>query len=215
MDEIYKKYSLVNYLNVPRETFSDFEKLILMIMEKNKNINLISKETCKTDDIRIRHIVDSSQIIEFIDLNSNTTSDLGSGGGFPGLIIAIMLKNMKKKIKVNLYEKSHHKSAFLSEVSRKLNLDTEVIQNDLFQATELKSGTIVARAFKPLPVVLEVVYKNFKGYKNLVLFMGKSGDQTLEETLKYWEFDFEKKKSITSDDSFILNITNINKKITN
>ena len=212
MDEILKKYSLDYQLNVSRETCLDFEQLINMIIKRNKEINLISKDTCEIDQIRIRHIIDSAQVIDFIDLNLNTTSDLGSGGGFPGIIVAIMIKNMKKNIKVTLYEKSHHKSAFLNEVSRKLNLDTEVIQNDIFGATELNTGTIMARAFKPLPVVLDLVNKNFKGYKNLVLFMGKTGEQILEETLKNWEFDFTTKKSITNNDSFLLNINNIKKK---
>ena len=70
----------------------------------------------------------------------------------------------------------------------------------------------MARAFKPLPVVLDLVYKNFSSYKNLILFMGKNGEIILEETLKNWDFDFEKKKSITSEDSFLLNIKNIKKK---
>ena len=212
MEEILEKYSLLNQLNVSRETYLDFEKFISMIIEKNKEINIISKETAKNDVIRERHIVDSMQAIDFIDLKSSTTSDLGTGGGFPGIVVAIMIKNIKKKIKINLYEKSHHKSSFLREVSRKLNLDTEVIQKDIFGTTELKSGTIMARAFKPLPVVLELVYKNFTNYKNLILFMGKSGKNILEHTLKDWEFDYEKKKSITSEDSFLLNIKNIKKK---
>ena len=161
--------------------------------------------------IKNRHIIDSAQAIEFIDLNENTTTDLGTGGGFPGIVIAIMLKNIKKDVKVHLYEKSHHKSSFLREVSRKLNLDTEVIQKDIFDTKELKSGSIMARAFKPLPVVLELMYKNFSSYKNLILFMGKSGDAILEETLKTWELDLEKKQSITSKDSFLLNIKNIKK----
>ena len=71
----------------------------------------------------------------------------------------------------------------------------------------------MARAFKPLPIVLELVYKNFSSYKNLILFMGKNGEKILEETLKNWDFDFEKKKSITSEDSFLLNIKNIKKKL--
>jgi len=73
----------------------------------------------------------------------------------------------------------------------------------------------MARAFKPLPVVLELVYSNFKNYKNLILFMGKKGEIILEETLKTWDFDFEKKKSITSENSFLLNIKNIKKKLKN
>jgi len=212
MDEILKNYSLLNQANVSRETFLDFEKFISMIIQKNEEINIISKETAKKEIIRTRHIIDSSQAIDFIDLNDNTTTDLGTGGGFPGIVIAIIIKNMKKKISVNLYEKSHHKSAFLREVSRKLNLDTEIIQKDIFGISELKTGTIMARAFKPLPVILELVCKNFNNYKNLILFMGKSGKETLEKTLKEWELDFETKKSITSKDSFLLNIKKINKR---
>ena len=212
MDENLKKYSLLNKSNVSRETCYDFEKFISMIIEKNREINIISKETSKSDIIRIRHIIDSAQAFDFVDLKHITTTDLGTGGGFPGIVIAIMLKNLKKKININLYEKSHHKSAFLREVSRKLNLDTEIIQKDVFGITELKTGTIMARAFRPLPVILELVYKNFNSYKNLILFMGKSGKEILEKTLKKWELDFEIKKSITSEDSFLLNITKINKK---
>ena len=69
----------------------------------------------------------------------------------------------------------------------------------------------MARAFKPLPIILELLDKNFSNYKNLVLFMGKSGKNILEETLKDWDFDYEKKKSITNEDSFLLNIKNIRK----
>ena len=212
MEEKFTKYPLIKKLNVSRETCLDFDKFISMIIDKNKEINIISRESANREVIINRHIIDSAQAIEFIDFNCNTTSDLGSGGGFPGLVIAIMLKNMKKDIVIQLHEKSHHKSSFLREVSRKLNLDTEVIQKDIFETKELESGTIIARAFKPLPVILELIYRNFKGYKNLILFMGKSGKEILNKTIKEWELDFEIIKSITNEDSFLLNIKKINKK---
>tara|TARA_B100001093_G_scaffold339883_1_gene324657 strand:- start:1844 stop:2485 length:642 start_codon:yes stop_codon:yes gene_type:complete len=213
MEEIYKNYSLLNQLDVPRETFFDFETLISLISEKNRDLNIISKKNSQISFIRDRHIIDSAQIIEFVDLNSNTTSDIGTGGGMPGLVLAIMLKNLKKKMKFNLYEKSYHKSIFLKEASRKLNLDTEIIQKDIFSITKIKTGTIMARAFKPLPVVLELVYKNFISYKNLILFMGRNGRETLKQSLKDWDFEYLEKKSVTSENSFLLNIKNIRKKI--
>ncbi len=213
MDELFNKYSLMKQKIVSRETCLDFEKFLSMVVEKNKEINIISNETAKHEVIRDRHIIDSSQAIDFVDFNCNTTYDLGSGGGFPGIVMAIIFKNIKKDMKVNLYEKSYHKSLFLREVSRKLNLDTEVIQEDVFYKKEMKSATIIARAFKPLPVVLDLVYKNFKNYKNLILFMGKSGKTILEEARQEWDFSFEKKKSITSEESFLLNIKNIKKKL--
>jgi 16S rRNA (guanine527-N7)-methyltransferase len=210
-EKILKNYSLLDQLNVSRETYLDFESFVSMVVEKNQEINIISKESARNTVIRERHIIDSAQAIDFIDLNCNTTSDIGTGGGMPGIVIAIMMKNLKKKMKFKLYEKSYHKSLFLKEVSRKLNLDTEVIQENIFLSKRLKSGTIMARAFKPLPVVLDLVYKNFTNYKNLILFMGKNGKQILKETLKEWDFEYKKKKSLTSSDSFLLNIKNIKK----
>ena len=215
MEEFLKKYPLLKGKNVPRETFMDFESFIAMLQKINEEINIISKETAKNEIIRERHIVDSAQIIDFVDLNSTIITDIGSGGGMPGIIISIMIKNLGKSIKINLYEKSHHKSSFLRKVSRDLKLNTEVIQENIFETQNLESGTIMARAFKPLPIVLELVYKNFSNYKNLILFMGKNGEKILEETLKFWDFNFEKKKSITSKDSFLLNIKNIKKKLKN
>jgi len=212
MDEIFKKYSLLKDLNVPRETLMEFELFISMLQQENREINIISKETSKNHIIRERHIIDSAQIIEFVNLNSNIITDIGSGGGMPGVIISIMIKNVKSLAKVRLYEKSHHKSSFLRKVSRDLKLNTEVMQENIFEAQNLESGTIMARAFKPLPIILEIVYKKFSSYKNLIVFMGKNGEKILEETLINWDFDFEKKKSITSQDSFLLNIKNIKKK---
>jgi len=212
-EKIFSKYSLLNDFDVSRETCLDFEKFILMILEKNEEINIISKKSSESEIIRERHIIDSAQVIDFIDLNSNTTCDLGAGGGMPGIVMAIILKNQKKKMKINLYEKSYHKSIFLREVSRKLNLDTEVIQEDIFSSRKIETGTIMARAFKPLPIVLDLVYKNFSRYRNLILFMGKNGKKILSDTLKDWDFDYKEKKSLTSKDSFILNIRNIKKKL--
>ena len=111
--EILNSYSKLNDLNVSRETFLDFENYISMIIEKNKKINIIRQNTSSKKAIIDRHILDSAQIIDFVDFNYNTTTDLGSGGGMPGIVVAIILKNMKKSMNVHLYEKSYHKSRFL------------------------------------------------------------------------------------------------------
>ena len=211
--EIINSYNRLNGLNVSRETYMDFEFLISMIIEKNKKINIISQETAKKKVIRDRHIIDSAQIIDFVDLNSNTTTDIGTGGGMPGIIIAIILKNMKKNMKVHLYEKSYHKSAFLKEVSRKLGLKTEIFQENIFNLKKLETGTIMSRAFKPMPIVLDLVYENFSSYKNLIFFMGKNGKKVFENSLRNWDLEYTEKKSLTNEDSFLLNIKNIKKKI--
>ena len=210
MDENFKKYSILDKFNVSRETCIDFERFISLILEKNQEINIISKKT--ESIIRERHIIDSAQAIDLIDLNATICSDLGSGGGLPGIVLAIMMKNLNQPMKFNLYEKSRLKSVFLRNVSRKLKLNTEVIEGDIFEIKNLKSETVIGRAFKPLPVVLELMSKNFTNCKNLILFMGKNGKQTLNEAFKVWKFEYKEKMSLTSDDSFLINIKNIKKK---
>ena len=211
MEEILKKYPLlINHQNVSRETLIDFEILISLILKKNSQFNLISKNS--EENIRERHIIDSAQAIDFIDFNCSKCSDLGTGGGMPGIVLAIMVKNLKRSLKINLHEKSFHKSTFLREVSKKLNLNTEIIQKDVLSNKNMVSGSIIARGFKPLPVVIELIYENFLNYKNLILFMGKNGKEILDDTFKKWDFEYIKKKSITSSDSFLLNIKNIKKK---
>jgi len=205
-------YSKISNLNVSRETCNDLEALISMIVEKNKEINIISKKMVEKKAIRERHIIDSAQIIDFVDLNSNTTCDIGSGGGMPGLIVAIVMKKLKNSMKINLYEKSYHKSVFLKEVSKKLKLNTEIIQKDIFTVKNIETGTIMSRAFKPMPVILKLINENFIKYKNIIFFMGNSGRRILNESLKEWYLDYQEKKSLTSDDSFILNIKKIEKK---
>jgi len=212
-NQILNSYTKISNLNVSRETCNELESLISMIQEKNKEINIISREMFEKEQIRERHIIDSAQIIDFVDLNSNTTCDLGTGGGMPGLIIAIVMKKMKNDMKINLYEKSYHKCVFLKEVSKKLNLNTDVIQKDIFAVKNIETGTIMSRAFKPMPVILDLVNQNFKKYKNIILFMGNSGRKILKDTLQEWDLEYEEKKSLTNEESFILNIKKIKKKI--
>ena len=214
MDSIISKnYSQIQKFDVSRETCNDLESLISMIQQKNEEINIISKKTSDKEAIRQRHIIDSVQIVDFIDLNCNTTCDLGSGGGMPGLIMAILMKKLKKSMQIKLYEKSYHKCAFLKDVSEKLELNTEIIQKDIFKIKNIETGTIMSRAFKPMPIILDLVQKNFQKYKNIILFMGKSGRKILNDTLKIWDLEYEEQKSLTSKDSFLLNIKNMAKKI--
>jgi 16S rRNA (guanine527-N7)-methyltransferase len=210
--EILNSYNKLNHLNVSRETFSDFEKYISMILEKNKKINIISQNSASKKAIIDRHVIDSAQVVDFIDLNCNITTDIGSGSGMPGIIVAIILKNINNNMSVHLYEKSYHKSQFLKEVSEKLKLKTKVFQKNIFEIKNLESGTIMSRAFKPMPIVLDLVYENFSKYKNLIFFMGKSGKKVFENSKKKWEMEYVEKKSLTSKDSFLVNIKKIKKK---
>ena len=121
---------------------------------------------------------------------------------------------IKKNKEINLIsEKSYNKSQFLEEVSKKLNLNTKVFQKNIFEIKNLQTGTIMSRAFKPMPIVLDLVYENFSNYKNLIFFMGKNGKEVFKKSLKDWDLEYTEKKSTTSKDSFLLNIKKIKKKL--
>ena len=115
-------------------------------------------------------------------------------------------------MKIILYEKSYHKCIFLKEVSKKLRLNTEIIQKDIFNLKNLETGTIMSRAFKPMPIILSLIYNNFRKYKNIVFFMGSNGKKILNETLKIWDLDYEEKKSLTNENSFLLSIKKMERK---
>ena len=212
MDELIveKKIKKV-FPNVSRETCIDLEKYIDLIIQENNVINLISRANVNREYILKRHIIDSMQIIDFIDFNQKKILDFGSGSGLPGIILSILSKNNGSKIKTAMFEKSFHKVKFLKQVSSELNLNTEILRENIFNHTDNDEIIITSRAFKPLPVVLELLNSNFKNFKNLIIFMGKTGNKILSETLKKWKLDYETKKSITSNDSFILNIKGIKK----
>ena len=209
IDSNILNYSCLEPLNVSRETFPDLEEFRQIIIKKNKTINLISKQSEKIS--KERHIIDSAQIIDIIDLNQQICTDIGSGSGLPGIVLAIIMKHKNSEMKFKLYEKSFHKSNFLKEVSNKFNLNVEVLQKDIFEEKNLSSDIIVARAFKPLPVILDLVHSNFKYFKEVILFLGKNGKILLQEALREWKFEFDEKKSITNLNSTILKIKNLEK----
>ena len=210
MDIDFNNYQILSKFNVSRETYYILDNFRKLVIKKNRLINLISQRT--EENFIERHIIDCAQAIDFIDINSKLCTDIGSGAGLPGIVLAIVLKEKNIKMKMNLYEKSYHKSKFLKQISEKLKLDVEVFQKDILKEKNLVSGSIIVRAFKPLPIILDLVQKKFKNYKNLVVFMGKNGKQLVADSIKKWEFEYKEKRSLTNKDSFLINIKNIKTK---
>ena len=211
IDSNFIKNSKLKIQNVSRETLDELNKYSLSIIKKNREINLISSSTEKS--IKTRHIYDSAQSIEFIDKNDiNVCTDLGSGAGLPSIVLGILMKSKKPGFKLIFYEKSYHKSIFLKEMTKKFKLEAKIFQKNIFEEKNLVTDVIICRAFKPLPVILDLIDKNFDQYSNLVVFMGKNGKQMLKETINVWQFEYKEIKSLTSNDSFLLNIKNIKRK---
>ncbi len=210
IDSIFIKNTRLGNLNVSRETLNELNDYTSSIILRNKEINLISKSTEKA--INTRHIADSAQTIDFIHKNDiKTCTDLGSGAGLPGIVLSILMKRKNPLFKVIFYEKSFHKSNFLKEMSKKFKLNTEIHQKNIFEEKNLNTDVIISRAFKPLPTVLEIALKNFKNFKYIILFLGKSGKKILEDELKIWKFDYEEKKSLTNKESLVIKISNLKK----
>ena len=210
IDSNFLKNSKFSVLNVSRETLKELENYSNEIIRKNKKINLISKSTEKL--IKQRHILDSAQTIDFINKKDiKNCTDLGSGAGLPGIVLSILMKSKKPLFKLILYEKSYHKSIFLDEMAKKFNLNTEIHRKNIFDQRNLITDVIISRAFKPLPTIFQIAKTNFKYFKYIVLFLGKSGQKILNDALKIWKFDYEKKKSLTNDESMIVKISNLKK----
>ena len=197
-------------LDVSRETLERLDEYSKDIILKNKEINLISKST--ESSIKSRHIADSMQTIDFINKKDiKTCTDLGSGAGLPGIVLGIIMSSKKPTFKVIFYEKSYHKSNFLREMSKKFNLDAEIYQKNIFNEKNLITDVIISRAFKPLPVIFQIAKTNFKNFKYIILFLGKSGKKILKDAMKNWKFDYEERKSLTNEESIIVKISNLKK----
>ena len=197
--------------NVSRETLRELEEYSQSILNTNRIINLISSSTEKS--INTRHIYDSAQTIEFIDKNDiKVCTDLGSGAGLPSIVLGILMKSKKQGFKLIFYEKSYHKSNFLKEMVEKFKLEAKVYQKNIFEEKNLVTDVIICRAFKPLPVIFDIATKNFKNFKYIVMYLGKSGNKILKEVSTKWKFDIEEMKSLTSDESSVVKISNLKKK---
>ena len=196
---------------VSRETITSLKKYEEYLIKSNKTLNLIGKST--VNQIWIRHFLDSSQVIDFIGINEKNLIDLGSGAGFPGLITAMLAKDRNIPLNVKLIEKSPRKVSFLKEIIKRLNLKVQVLHlNVLEYSTRLEADLIIARAFKPLKIILQILDKNTENWKKVFLFLGKTGQDELLQASKSWDIKYKQRMSVTSSDSVVIEINKLKKK---
>jgi 16S rRNA (guanine527-N7)-methyltransferase len=198
----------IKKFNVSRETIEKLNIYKDFLLLNNKNLNLIGKTT--ENQIYFRHFIDSAQIYNIIKKDSNVI-DLGSGAGFPGMIIGLLKDDQKTFGKVILIKKSKKKSNFLLDLAKKLNLSVEIYNKNLENFNFNNQSTVVSRAFKSTLETLDILFKNIDKIKEIVLLKGKTYQQEIDEAKKKYTFNVEKTKSITSDESFILKISNVNR----
>ena len=199
------------YSQVSRETIASLIEYEDLLIKGNKSLNLIGKSTINI--IWQRHFLDSIQVIDFIDKNQKTLVDLGSGAGFPGLVLSIVAKERKNPLKIKLIDKSKRKINFLNEIIIKLNLNAvPVYQKIEDEKFNFNDDTFVARAFKPLPKIFELMHNKAKNFKKIIIFLGKNGKDGLLQASKNWDIKYKQRMSVTSDDSFIIEVNKLIKK---
>ena len=197
---------ILNKLHFSQDALYKLEIFTKEVIAYNQKFNLISKST--EDNIWERHVLDSAQLVKFIEFNDELSlSDLGTGAGFPGIVLAIFNKN--KKFHVKLYEKSRVKIKFLDYLRNKLNISAEIYGND-YGSHDIDSNYIVSRAFKKLAEHIRISREIVKVNDKLIILKGKKADEDIKQLNNNFNYSYNLEKSITEEDSKIL-IVNIRK----
>ena len=189
---------LQNQLNFSSKSIENLQIFVNELISANKKHNFISKST--EVDIWHRHILDSAQLVKFIDFSKGSLSDLGSGAGFPGLVLAIFNEN--KDFHVKLYEKSPVKRAFLQEISNKLSVKVE-IKGNVYDET-VDTDYLVSRAFKKFELIIQVSREIVKKPHKLIVLKGKNAQEDLKKAFKREKYPYKLEDSITNKDSKII-----------
>ena len=205
-----KKNEFVKSLNVSRETLNGFYEYETLLSKWNEKINLVSKNTLV--DIWERHFLDSGQIIKHVEVSGKRWVDVGSGAGFPGLVVALLLRDRKIDCDLVLVEKNPKKGFFLNEVIRKLNLSVEVVNDNIDNLEPLNADILTARAFSELNNLIEIAFRHRKKEGICLFLKGENYRIELDKTLNYWFFDYDIVDSLSSSSGKIIRVKKIFKR---
>jgi 16S rRNA (guanine527-N7)-methyltransferase len=189
---------LQNQLHFSSKSIEKLQIFINALICANKKHNFISKST--EADIWHRHILDSAQLVKFIDFSKGSLSDLGSGAGFPGLVLAIFNEN--KDFHVKLFEKSPVKRAFLNKISKRLSIKVE-IKGNVYEEI-IDTDYVVSRAFKKLELIIQVSREIVKKSHKLIVLKGQNAQEDLKKAFKTEKYAYKLEDSITNKESKII-----------
>jgi len=200
--KVKSKLVLAKNLNFDDKKLELIELFVEEVLNYNQKHNLISRSSEK--DIWNRHVLDSAQLVKHIDHKKfNSLADLGTGGGFPGILLSIFYSDILT-FHVKLYEKSKVKVKFIKSIIQKLALKHTYIYDNDYQSHILNSDYIVCRAFKKLPEILRISRETMKKPHKLIVMMGKSAQDELKKASKGMIYKYKLVPSITESDSKIL-----------
>ena len=200
MNDVYVIKVLKNELEFSDSSINKLKEFHKYLLEHNKSYNFISKNTEK--NIWSRHILDSAQLVKFLDVKKDRViADFGSGAGFPGLILAIQSKN--KIFHVKLYEKSPVKRDFLRKIIDKLELENLEVEGDIYKK-EIVADVITCRAFKKLHEIIRISREIVKKPHKIIILKGKNAQSEINNVSLGPNYSYKLKNSITDYDSKII-----------
>ena len=200
--KVKSKLILAKNLHFNDKKLELIELFVQEVLNFNQKYNLISKNSEK--EIWNRHVLDSAQLVKHIDhKNFNSLADLGTGAGFPGIVLSIFYSDILT-FHVKLYEKSNVKVNFIKAVISKLSLKNVYMYDNDYQSHILDSDYIVCRAFKKLPEILRISRETIKKPHKLIVMLGKSAQDELNKASKGMIYKYKLVPSITESDSKIL-----------
>ena len=193
------KLDLIQALNFSPEQLEKIQIFHDELLSFNKKYNLISKST--ENDVWHRHILDSAQLVKYINFDEDKSlSDMGTGAGFPGVILAIYNKNPNFHVK--LYEKSNIKCDFLDTVRNKINVDYEIYGN--YKDENITSEYVVSRAFKKLEEIIRISREKIISSHKLIILKGKNAENEISKLQDLHNLVYKTENSITDANSKIL-----------
>lgn len=194
-------------IDVSRETLDALEAYSALLEKWNPRINLVARSTL--DQVWDRHFVDSAQVFAFAPETARHWVDLGSGGGFPGLVVAVLGKELRPDMHFTLVESDTRKSTFLRTVIRELSLPAKVIDQRIEAIDPLEADILSARALADLTALLGFA-DHHMGANGTALFpKGATWEKELQEAQQSWRFAYERFTSKTEAEAVILRIGEI------
>lgn len=191
-------------IDVSRETSERLESFAALLRKWNGAINLVSKSTL--DDLWSRHILDSAQLATFFPEGKATWADLGSGGGLPGLVLAIMAHDLKPELSFQLVEADQRKATFLRHVVRELALNVTVSSERIENLPPIGADVLSARALAPLSALCGHAVRHLCPGGIAIFPKGSNSADEIADARKLWSFDVEAFPSLTSDEAAILHM---------
>lgn len=202
---------LVAGIDVSRETFDALKAYEALVQRWTPAINLVSKSTVA--QLWDRHIADSAQVFAYCPESTRSWVDLGSGGGFPGLVVAILAKEFRPELHVTLVEADLRKATFLRQAAQSLGLAATVRSERIESLPPLAADVLSARALAALPDLLAYAEKHLRPGGVAIFPKGARFQDELQAARAFWDFNVDSRPSLSEGDAAILVIRNIQRHV--